>query len=118
MLERLFDEAVGRGVKIIVYTDEALNYFRKDLKLNYVNAKQILQEHGVQLFLTKRVHSKALWVDSDVLIEGSFNWLSAVRTPNSQWCRFETSMVYRGSEVTKMINIIKEDLEKRKIITL
>lgn len=114
-LEALFDEAVKRGVTVSVYTDEALNFFRNELKVNYVKAKQILQDHGVHLYLTKRVHSKALWVDSDVLIEGSFNWLSAVRVPSSRWCRFETSLVYRGPEVVKMIGKIREDLEKRKV---
>lgn len=45
----------------------------------------------------------------------SFNWLSAIRQPNSRWYRFETSLVYRGSEVIAMINKLKEDLEKRKV---
>lgn len=114
-LDVLFDEAIQRGVKIHIYTDEALNYFQNKLNVNYLKAKEILEKPGIYLSLTKRVHSKALWVDSSVLIEGSFNWLSAVRQPNSQWCRFETSLVYRGAEVNAMITKLKEDLEKRKV---
>lgn len=114
----LFSEAVLRGVTVNVYTNGALNYDRKELKINYVKAKQILQNYGVHLYLTERVHSKALWVDSNVLIEGSFNWLSAVRASSSQWCYFETSMVYRGPEVEKMIGKIREELEKRKLAVL
>lgn len=117
-LEGLFDEAAKRGVTVTVYTDEALNYFRNEPKANYVKAKQILQVHGVQLYLTNRVHSKALWVDSNLLIEGSFNWLSAVRIRTSQWCRFETSMVYRGPDVANMIDNIKEKLEERKLMQI
>ncbi|XID92253.1 AAA domain-containing protein [Paenibacillaceae bacterium WGS1546] len=114
-LEVLFDEAIQRGVRIHIYTDEALNYFHNKLKVNYLKAKEILNKPGIELFLTKKVHSKALWVDSSVLVEGSFNWLSAVRQPNSHWCRYETSLVYRGEKVIGMINKLKEDLEKRKI---
>lgn len=114
-LDILFDEAIQRGVKIHIYTDETLNYFRNNLKVNYLKAREILNKTGIHLFLTNRVHSKAMWVDSSVLIEGSFNWLSAVRKPNSQWCRFETSLVYRGAEVITMIAKLKEDLEKRKV---
>ncbi|MBW5447626.1 hypothetical protein GE107_16330 [Cohnella sp. CFH 77786] len=115
-LENLFTEAVSRGVVVTVYTDEALNYFRKSLKLNYLKAKELLVRLGVRLLLTRRVHSKALWVDSKVLVEGSFNWLSAVRTPTSQWCRFETSLVYRGSKVPNMISKIRNDLENRVVV--
>lgn len=114
-LDVLFDEAIQRGVSIHIYTDEALNYYQNKLKANYSKAKEILNKPGINLFLTKRVHSKAMWVDSSLLIEGSFNWLSAVRQPNSRWCRYETSLVYRGAEVIPMINKLKEDLEKRKV---
>lgn len=103
-LDVLFDEVIQRGVRIHIYTDEALNYFNNKLKVNYLKAKEILNRPGIDLFLTQKVHSKTMWVDSSVLVEGSFNWLSAVRQPNSRWCRYETSLVYRG-----------EDLEKRKI---
>lgn len=114
-LEVLFDEAIQRGVKIHIYTDEALNCFHNKLNVNYAKAKEILNRPGIDLFLTNRVHSKAMWVDSSMLIEGSFNWLSAVRQPNSRWCRYETSLVYRGAEVVPMITKLKEDLEKRKV---
>ncbi|MGG4553885.1 AAA domain-containing protein [Paenibacillus humicus] len=115
-LQPLFDEAVKRGITVSVYTNEALNYNKNELKYTYVKAKQILQEHGVQLHLTDRVHSKALWVDTNVLIEGSFNWLSARRNPSHQWCYYETSLVYRGPDVGEMIGKIREDLEKRKLV--
>lgn len=115
-LQPLFDEAVQRGITVSVYTNEAMNYSMGKLKDTYVKAKQIFQEHGVQLHLTDRVHSKALWVDTNVLIEGSFNWLSAMRNPSHQWCYYETSLVYRGPDVGEMIGKIREDLEKRKLV--
>lgn len=115
-LEEFFSEAIQRGVKIYVYTDENLNCNNKQPKINYLKAKEVLNKLGVELFLMSRVHSKTLWMDSDVLIEGSFNWLSAVRESNNEWCRHETSLVYRGSEVNDMLIKLKEELEKRKII--
>ncbi|MDF2925798.1 MAG: helicase [Paenibacillaceae bacterium] len=114
-LDFLFDEAIQRGVRIHIYTDETLNYFHNKLRASYLKAKEILDKPGINLVLTNRVHSKAMWVDSNVLIEGSFNWLSAVRQPDNRWCRFETSLVYRGAEVIDMIAILKEDLESRRV---
>lgn len=114
-LELLFGEAIQRGVNIYVYTDEALNFSNGYLKTNYVKAKELLSQLGINVFLMKGVHSKALWVDSAVLVEGSFNWLSAIRQSDSLWCRYETSLVYRGEEVGNMIVKLKEDLKKRKI---
>ncbi|KTD87470.1 AAA domain-containing protein [Paenibacillus etheri] len=109
-------EAIERGVKIVVYTDEALNKRHGFLLPHFIKAKEMLSAWGVQVVITKRVHSKALWIDKDMLIEGSFNWLSAVRKPNSQWCRYETSLIFRGDKVNEMIEKIKEDLEKRMLV--
>lgn len=115
-LKVLCMEAINRGVSIVVYTDEALNKRHGFLLDHFIRAKEMLTEWGVKVVITKRVHSKALWVDNDMLIEGSFNWLSAVRRPNSQWCRYETSLIFRGDKVHEMIERIKEDLQQRTFI--
>ncbi|WP_337102018.1 AAA domain-containing protein [Paenibacillus sp. YIM B09110] len=115
-LEAVCKEAIGRGIEIVVYTDEALNKRHGLLFPHFIRATEMLTAWGVQVVITKRVHSKALWVDRDMLIEGSFNWLSAVRKPNSQWCRYETSLIFRGDKVLEMIEKIKEDLEKRMLV--
>lgn len=112
-LQVICEEAIQRGIKIVVYTDEALNQRHGLLFPHFIRAKEMLSEWGVNVVRTKRVHSKALWVDQDMLIEGSFNWLSAVRQPNSRWCRYETSLIFRGDKVVEMIDQIKVDLEKR-----
>ncbi|WP_127572325.1 AAA domain-containing protein [Paenibacillus xylaniclasticus] len=114
-LQSIFEDAVRRGVKIVVYTDEALNLRNGLLLPHFIKAKEMLSAWGVNVVRTSRVHSKALWIDQDMLIEGSFNWLSAVRQANSRWCRYETSLIFRGDKVRGMIDQIKLDLEKRRI---
>lgn len=114
-LPPLLSNAIARGVSISVYTDEKLNEDNKKiLKPHFVKAKQILIESGVKVILTKRIHNKTMWVDNDLIIEGSYNWLSAVRKPNSPWCRYETSIMYRGDGVNEMIQSVYSDLESRK----
>src|SRR5690606_24750585 len=115
-LQDICKAAIQRGIKIVVYTDEALNQRHGFLFPHFVKAKEMLFDWGVQVVRTKRVHSKALWVDKDMLIEGSFNWLSAVRQPNSRWCRYETSLLFRGDKVVEMIEKIKDDLGKRSLV--
>lgn len=115
-LQGVCEEAIQRGIKIVVYTDEMLNQRDGLLHQHFMKAKEMLSHWGVNVVKTKRVHSKALWVDQDMLIEGSFNWLSAVRQPNNPWCRYETSLIFRGDKVNEMIKQIHSDLEKRIVI--
>jgi len=112
-LQELFEEAVRKGTKVTVYTDKQLNEQNGKQKMAFVKAKEILQESGVNLVMANRFHNKTLWIDDSLLIEGSFNWLSARRRPDDPWCRYETSLVYQGDGVEVMIQQIYTDLQKR-----
>lgn len=93
--------AVRRGVVVRVVSDEQLS---KD-KAAFRRCVDRLMAAGavVRLAVTQGVHSKMLLVDRSWLVVGSFNWLSAVRDPNSDWARHESSIRYDGNEAFEMI---------------
>ena len=47
-------------------------------------------------------------MDDRLLIEGSFNWLSASRDENSKYARKETSLVLQGVNVPSKVDRIKQ----------
>lgn len=108
-----FKRGILNGTKITVYTDSQLSLQREPYITNFKKAQQLLSESGVILRIVKRIHNKTIWVDKKILIEGSFNWLSAVRDPSSEWCRYESSLVYQGDKVSKMIDKVYLDLQSR-----
>ena len=104
--------AVSREVKIEVFTDKNLDYKDKKLKDHAKEARELLIKNGVKLTILNGIHNKAIAIDNKVLIEGSFNWLSAVRDKNSPLSRYEVSQVIKGDEALKQINQLVSDLEK------
>jgi hypothetical protein len=58
-------------------------------------AISVLADAGANVWLTTRVHSKTLAFDEELVVEGSFNWLSAPRDPER--ARKETSFAVWGS---------------------
>ena len=64
-------------------------------------AKNTLENAGATVILVKNVHSKIIAIDSDVIVEGSFNWLSASRS--EQFKREESSIIYSGKHVSRFI---------------
>lgn len=113
-LQEIFAEQIRNGVKVTVYTDEKLNEQNGKQKFHFTKAKEMLHSVGVNVVIADRIHNKTLWLDNRLLIEGSFNWLSARRNPDDPWCRYETSLVYKGDGVEQMIQQIVSDLEMRK----
>lgn len=102
-------ETVRRGVEVVVYSDSRLDYNgRTGLLKEEANAgRQALIENGVKLVLLKGIHNKSLAIDNDVLVEGSFNWLSASR--DEVYSRHECSIKLLHPEATKHIsNLVKE----------
>ncbi len=113
----LFLETIARGVELRIFTDNAL-----DIDDNTGNLKEpaqkghdLLNENGVELIICERVHNKGIIVDSTTLIEGSFNWLSAVRTAGSIHQRYEASLMYSGygDDIEEAIEEFILDLEQR-----
>lgn len=107
----LVESARARGVDVVIVTDEYLDKINGRLKGAAEAGRSALQNAGGRLIVYKGVHNKTICVDDEVLIEGSFNWLSAVRDENSPGCRKETSVMLQGEGVDKMIESIIGDFE-------
>lgn len=97
-----------RGVQVRIVSDPQLN---KD-PAAFGRCVRRLEDAGAQVRLaaTQGVHSKMLLVDRSWLVIGSFNWLSAVRQPESRWARYESSLRYDGDEAFEMISRSLRDL--------
>jgi predicted ABC-type ATPase len=100
--------AVRRGVLIRIVSDPQLN---RD-QAAFERCVRRLENAGAQVrpAATQGVHSKILLVDRSWLVVGSFNWLSAVRQPESRWARYESSLRYDGNEAFEMISRSLRDL--------
>jgi len=72
-----------------------------------------LADTGAQVQILERIHSKTLAIDDRIIVEGSFNWLSAVRNPTHPWSRHEVSLRYAGRKAGAMISSALEELETR-----
>lgn len=98
--------SVARGVQVVVYTDFGFNTDVSRDKPQGDPAKvaefrvaiEALRALNVQALVVNKVHSKIVMADEELLCIGSFNWLSASRS--HKWMNHETSMVYRGPDVT------------------
>jgi hypothetical protein len=99
--------AVERGAKVVVYVDQKFNE-----KINLPDAILKFEAFGIKARIVKKVHSKLLMSDDNLLCVGSFNWFSACRAPGSEFTRHETSMVYRGPDVLDEIQANLKSLEK------
>ena len=97
-------KAIERGVKVTVYTDAFLDMRGIKLKKSSEQGRNALKEAGAELIILNGIHNKTLIRDNDLLIEGSFNWLSAVRNSSSPFRRHEVSSCYEGKEVSKFIH--------------
>lgn len=112
-------QARSRGIEITVVTDRNFNIEhtdyekRKEKQQRLNDAVEELKEMGITTKLVKRVHSKIVIGDEEVLCIGSFNWFSAAREEKYQ--RYDTSMVYRGESLKGEIKTINTSLEQREL---
>ena len=112
-------QARARGINITVVTDKSFNtehdnyekHKEKQQRLN--DAVEKLSEMGIVTKLVNRVHSKIVIGDDGILCVGSFNWFSATRDEKYQ--RYDTSMVYRGENLSGEIKTIYSSLEQRQL---
>lgn len=111
--------ANSRKVTVNIYTDSDLNCPATNHDEKIIQRKQLLllatwlKTYGVELILVKRVHSKIVMIDSNILCIGSFNWFSASR--QGRYVRHETSLVYNSPQVKGEIEVIKGSLEQRRV---
>lgn len=97
--------ATRRGVVVSVYTDNNLNRVSDggSFKPAALDGISVLQGAGASVHIVSGIHNKTLARDEDLIAEGSFNWLSAVRTKGGVHQREERTMVFEGEEAKGMI---------------
>ncbi len=108
--------ATQRGVKVTVFTDAA---FDND-KPNAAEGRQNLVKAQVDLRIIDRLHSKNVIMDDSLITFGSFNWLSAVVNPTTEYarklCRYETSTILKDESVPTLIQRLMDDLNRIPLI--
>lgn len=107
----LMRETVERGVEVVVYSDFRLDCDKQTglLGKEADAGRKALVENGIKLILLKGIHNKLLAIDDSVLVEGSFNWLSASR--NGIYSRHECSVKLISPEATKHISNLRKELD-------
>ncbi|MBT0548919.1 AAA domain-containing protein [Riemerella anatipestifer] len=107
-VSELIKEAINKDIKVTILTDENLDMKDGKLKLHSLKGRKLLEESGAKLITYKGIHNKTICVDDKLLIEGSFNWLSASRNVESEFARKEISLVLQGANVPSKVDRIKE----------
>jgi len=115
----IMGNTVKRGVQVVVYTDLRFNTGIKRAKpegdperiAEFKEAIAALKTRDVQVCVVNKVHSKIVMADEELLCIGSFNWLSAQRY--GDYVHHETSMVYRGPDVSGELAINRNSLAQR-----
>lgn len=103
-IDMLVRSAVGRGVEVLVFIDRALNMGDDGTENQAsIEGRTLLEDAGAMVFNVDRIHNKTLCVDDSVIIEGSFNWLSALRNKNHAHQRQENSIMVTGGDAGRMI---------------
>lgn len=105
-IEDKIRDAVHRGVSVKIFYDSKLNNVRRH---ELEDSLKILIQAGATVIQKDRLHSKVLYIDNKMIIESSFNWLSAVRDQSSEYQRYESSLLYRGKLAAKMIADVEKE---------
>ena len=58
-----------------------------------MRGREIIKQSGAKLKLVDGIHGKTIIIDNDIIIDGSFNWFSALRDEQSKYFREESSIV-------------------------
>ncbi|RNC67297.1 MAG: hypothetical protein ED859_15225 [Desulfuromonadales bacterium] len=96
--------ARNRGVEVVVFIDKEFNLDASGLmKESCQNAVKALLDAGAKLVVADRVHHKTLIVDDDAIVDGSFNWFSAMRNERHPHFREERSNLIRGAGARRMV---------------
>lgn len=102
---------VNKGVKVTIITDSTLDIHNNQLKPVAQKGREIIVQSGAKLKLVNGIHSKTIIIDNDIIIDGSFNWFSALRNENSKYFRNESSIVVKGKPAKAMIKKAKAYLK-------
>ena len=108
----LLESAIKKGITVTVFIDSELNITNSvDNKLFAL--EDLLKDKQIEVKFVRKIHSKLVIKDNDLLCIGSFNWLSAQR--EGEFARHETSLSYQGAskKLSDEIVLIKNSLQER-----
>jgi hypothetical protein len=95
-------ETLKKKIAIDIFADKSWITDKK--RESYIKpAIDLLNEIGIKVKLINNLHAKLLIVDNNILIEGSFNWLSARRVNDFYKQQFDASIMYSGDKVESLI---------------
>lgn len=113
--------ATEQGVQVNIYSSRGMynknspHYI--DQMDNFNLGVAFLQESGATVVDSPfRVHSKQVVIDGHILLDGSFNWFSAVRDESSQYYNTDTSTVVDDARLVKEFALpfmLESNVEKR-----
>jgi hypothetical protein len=103
-LSALIKQAVSRGVQVHVLVDYKLNTIDGEMKHSAKKGIAELVNAGAKVAIANGIHNKTLARDNNLIAEGSFNWLSAVRVKNAESQREERTLVVTGDGAAEMIS--------------
>jgi len=100
------------GPHIVIAYDCYLNSdHNQRLYPNAAKAIDILRASGAEVWALNGAHNKTLTVDESWIVEGSFNWLSALRDRGSDFQRHEVSFLYRGKDAALHVGNAWKEVE-------
>lgn len=105
--------ALRPNLRITVYTDAHLDAPAGQLHARAKAGRAALVQAGVEVKVVEQIHNKTICIDDRILIEGSFNWLSASR--NETQARHEVSWSFRGEACAALIEDLTRKMETRLI---
>jgi hypothetical protein len=113
--DKLADEirACSKRATVSIYYCQNMNEGKRAKEA--AEMARLLAECGARVTNLHNVHSKILFRDGDVLVEGSFNWLSSPRQTTHSFHRVESSIAYEGPKVNDFMEKILASIENRRV---
>lgn len=102
----LVESATSKGVEVTIYTGMSTSQETRG-EIDAAPQRTALTKAGAAVMVTSKVHAKTLAADDALLVEGSFNWLSASRSPT--YSNKETSFALRGAPVQQHTKTLWEE---------
>ncbi|MEI8295426.1 MAG: AAA domain-containing protein [Alphaproteobacteria bacterium] len=91
-LQEVISEAIKRKAAVSIITDQYLDTNRH----NTLRGREKLAAAGASVNIHDRIHDKVICVDDNVIVIGSFNWLSASRSKG--YAKEERSTLCKGGQ--------------------
>ncbi|KAA1242594.1 AAA domain-containing protein [Aquimarina sp. RZ0] len=112
-IEKHIKESVDKDVKVRIITDKTFDIDKQTQRLKPYSEKgrNAIENVGANLLIDNGIHNKTICVDDAILIEGSFNWLSATRDKKSPYHKKNASVIIQGDKVKEDIERIKKNFK-------